>query len=211
MAPVNARTRLPWLFVFLLVSVLSVAGTLQSNGASASSTSLFVSSKPLLLKQSLLPAHYRLKKISVVYSVQDWDGGIKPVMTIDENNGWLEASQEDALDPRHHAVLLSVQLFRTVGGARQDFGQFFTNEHPETIYVPGSTWLGGSSLPGLGDQATVYRISDDSSRCPQHLTSGVSFVYRNGIFSVSVCTATVGERSAVNLAGRLLARAELVH
>jgi hypothetical protein len=175
--------------------------------AGASSDPLFASSRTLLLGQHALPPHYHLKGVKVVYSVQDWDGGIKPVMAIDEQNGWLEASQEAALDPRRHAVLLSVQLFRTVAGARADFGQFFTNAHPETIFVPGTTWLGGSSVPRLGDQATVYRISDDNSRCPQHITSGVSFVYRNGIFSASVCTATVGERSALDLASRMLARA----
>jgi hypothetical protein len=142
-----------------------------------------------------------------VYSVRDWDGGIKPVMAVDEHNGWLEASQEAAVDRQGHAVQLSVQLFRSATGANADFSQFFTNAHPETIYVPGSTWLGGSPVHGLGDRATVYRVSDDNSRCPSHLTSGVSFVYRNGIFSTSVCTVTVGEQRALGLAQRLLAHA----
>jgi hypothetical protein len=195
---------------FLAVSAVLIATVVPWARATASPVPLFSSSKSLLLTRTRLPAHYRFVKIQVVYSVQDWDGNVKPVMAIDERNGWLEASQEAALDPSRHAVAMSVQLFRTVAGARADFGQFFTNAHPETIYVPGQTWLGGSSVSGLGDQATVYRVSDDNSHCPARVTSGVSFVFRNGIFSVSVCTATVGENSALNLARRLLTRAQTV-
>jgi hypothetical protein len=139
--------------------------------------------------------------------VQAWDGNIGPVMRIDEKYGWMEAAQESALDPRKYEVDLSVQLFRTARGARGDFGQFFTNAHPETIYEPGSTWLGGTPVRGLGDVATLYRIRNDSSRCPQQLVSGLSFVYGNGIFSVGVCLHTVGESGAQGLAHRLLKQA----
>jgi hypothetical protein len=104
--------------------------------------------------------------------------------------------------------MVSAQLFRSPSGARSDFSQFFTNAHPETIYEPGATWLGGSPLAGLGDRATIYRIADDNSRCRDHLTSGVSFVYRNAIFSAEVCLESVGEQAAKDLARRLLSHAE---
>lgn len=181
-----------------------------SQPARAQSGPLFSSARLLLLRSSALPRHYRYRGFMVEDNVANWDSGIKPVYTIDIQNGWIEGAREAALDPKKHDVLLAVQLFRTAGGARSDFGQFFTNAHPETIYEPGAQWLGGASVRGLGDRATVYRIADDNRSCPEHLVSGLTFVYGNGIFSVELCTETVGEKGATDLAKRLLARAHTV-
>jgi hypothetical protein len=169
---------------------------------------LFTSARLLLLRSTALPAHYHYHGFFVQDNVATWDGGIKPVISIDEQNGWSEGAEEAATDATKHEVLLSVQLFRTSTGARTDFGQFFTNAHPETVYVPGSEWLGGTALRGYGDRATIYRESDTASHCPGHLTSGVTFVYFNGIFSARVCFKTAGESGAEDLARRLLRRAK---
>jgi hypothetical protein len=190
------------------IAIMTICLSISSSDVVfAHSSHLFASSKSLLLKQSLLPSKYRFVGSSVTYSVQDWDGGIRPVMMIDENAGWLEGAQESVLDPKKHAVGLSVQLFRSSKGARNDFGQFFTNAHPETVYLPGETWLGGTAVGGLGDRETIYRIEDSYGHCPQHLTSGVSFVYKNAIFSTQTCTLTAGDSGSLNLARRMLQRA----
>jgi hypothetical protein len=168
---------------------------------------LFNSSHALLLNRSNLPAGYQYRASQLVLSVADWDGNLKPVMAIDERYGWMEASSETLRDRKGREADISVQLFRSANGARGDFGQFFTNRHPQSSYVPGQHWLGGASVKGLGDRATLFRISDDSSTCPQHVASGVTFVYRNGIFSTQVCTGTMGDAGALSLAGRLLAHA----
>lgn len=172
----------------------------------AASAPLFQSAKLLLLRKTLLPQRYRYHGYFVQDNVATWDGGIRPIMQIDEQHGWIEGAEEAVKDPRRHDAMLSVQLFRTAAGARADFGQFFTNRHPETVYEPGSDWLGGSPISGYGHLATIYRIHDGSSRCPRQLVSGLTFVYRNGIFSVGVCTETVGESGARDLARRLLSR-----
>jgi hypothetical protein len=109
----------------------------------------------------------------VTYSVQDWDGGIRLVMIIDENAGWLEGAQESVLDPKRHAVGLSVHLFRNSKGARSDFGQFFTNSQPETVYLAGESWSAGTAVSGLGHRATIYHVEDAKwSRPPTSAVSG---------------------------------------
>lgn len=173
----------------------------------ASGHANFISSHALLLPASALPHGYTARTSPVVYSVADWDGGIKPLMAIDERNGWLEGAQQTGHDNHRRPISLSVQLFRTAGGARADFGQFFTNAHPETMYTPGAQWLGGSSVRGYGDLASLYRIEDDTSKCSQHLSSGLSFTFSNALFSVSACTIPAGETQARNLAKRLISRA----
>lgn len=195
-------------FALLLALCLSIA---PIAGVQASGPSLFSSSRLLLLKKSQLPPHYRYRSSKVIDSVLDWDQNIKPVYQVDIKNGWLEGAEEFAADPKGKDVGLSVQLFRTPGGALSDFGSFFTNAHPETIYVPGQHWLGGIAVKGIGDRATLYRVSDSSSMCPGELLAGISFVYRNALFSVQVCLHTVGESGARNLAQRLLAHARTVH
>jgi hypothetical protein len=105
--------------------------------------------------------------------------------------------------------MLSAQLFQTAAGARSDFGQFFTNQHPETIYEPGTYWRGAVSIR-LGDRATLYHIEDDGSRCPRHLTTGLSFVFGNALFSVGVCSLPSGDSQSRDLAQRLLAHARIV-
>jgi hypothetical protein len=167
----------------------------------------FASASKLLLKQRALPPHYHYRSVTTVDSVSDWDGGIQPVMALDLRNGWQQGAQELTRDPQGKDAMLSVQLFDTVQGARADFGLFFTNQHPETRFIPGAYWLGGRSVGGLGDMATLYRVSDESSHCPGHLTTGLSFAYGNAIFSVGVCTRTVGEHGARDLANRLLRQA----
>ncbi len=170
----------------------------------------FSSSRVLLLRSSALPPGYRYRGYFVQQSVNGWDNNIPPIVAIDRRNGWLEAAEEKALDPTKHDVFLSVQLFRTPQGARTDFSLFFTNENPETRFEPGTSWLGATTIRRLGDIGTLYHISDESSRCPRHLTAGVSFVYGNGIFSTGVCTKTVGDAGAKDLARRLLSRARQV-
>jgi hypothetical protein len=190
--------------------MLATALLLPARTQAAASGPSFSSARRLLLRASALPRGYRYRGYSVEDSVASWDGGIRPVMAIDERNGWLQGAEEFFLDPRGYDAGLSVQIFATAKGARADFEQFFTNSHPETIYLPGSTWLGGRSVSGLGDRATLYRISDATSRCPEELTAGLTFVYRNGIFSSQVCLRTGGEKAARDLARRLLSRARAV-
>lgn len=194
----------------LLAMALAATLLLAPAARAAGSATSFSSARLLLLRPSALPPHYRYRGYSLEDSVARWDGGIKPVMAIDERNGWLQGAEEMALDPKGNDAGLSVQLFNTARGARADFQQFFTNSHPETIYQPGSTWLGGRSVRGFGDRATLYRISDATSRCPDRLTAGLTFVYGNGIFSSLVCLHTVGENAARDLAQRLLNRAHAV-
>jgi len=178
------------------------------SAVSASSTPTFSSTRPLLLKSSGLPAHYRYRGVHIEDSVASWDGNIKSVMAIDEQNGWIEAGQEVLQDSARRPVTITVQLFRTAGGARGDFAQFFTNSHPETIYKPGAEWLGGSPIGGLGKPATIYRYSDSGSSCPQGLVSGITYVYGNAIFSVEDCLHTAGEQGARDIAKRLFLRAK---
>lgn len=194
--------------IFQSTPVLLLALLLNGGVVSASSSPTFSSTRPLLLKSSGLPAHYRYRSVHVEDSVANWDGNIKPVMAIDEQNGWIEAGQEVLQDSRRRPVAITVQLFRTAGGARGDFSQFFTNSHPETIYKPGAEWLGGAPIGGLGKPATIYRYSDSSSSCPQNLVSGVTYVYGNAIFSVEDCLHTSGESGTRDLARRLFLRAK---
>lgn len=193
----------------ILVSVLCIvlAAQLPARPVRAGNAPLFQSARLLLLRKNLLPARYRYHGYFIQDNVETWDGGIHPVMQIDERYGWIEGGEEAVKDPKGHEAMLSVQLFRTAAGARGDFGQFFTNSHPETVYEPGNDWLGGSSIGGYGHPATIYRIHDATSKCPKQLVSGLTFVYRNGIFSVGVCLETVGESGARDLARRLLNRA----
>lgn len=170
----------------------------------------FTSPASLLLKQNALPHGYRYRNSFVQHSVERWDGDIAPVLAIDEQNGWLAAAQESALDPSGRTVMLSVQLFTTDSGARRDFAQFFTNAHPQTRFLPDTYWLGGTPARGLGNRATLYHILDKSSPCPRHQTAGLSFVYRNALFSASVCQGTPGDRGVRELARRLYARAQKI-
>lgn len=190
------------LLLFLSVTPWSVVGATQAH-----STSGYSSADKLLLSARELPAHFRLVSSFTQDSVITWDGNVKQIVAIDERNGWLEAAQESVRDRLNRPVEMSVQVFQSHAGAMRDFGQFFTDSHPETIYVPGQHWLGGAAAPGFGDRATLYRIQDDFSRCPGRLTTGLSFVYRTALFSVAVCSRPGGETAARELAGRLLARA----
>ena len=195
-----------------LLSILSVCmSLLPLVTARASGSTTFSSSRKLLLKQAQLPAHYRYRSSNVIDSVLDWDQNIRPVYQVDIKNGWLEGAQEFMRDPKGKDAGLSVQLFRTHSGAMSDFGSFFTNAHPETIYVPGQHWLGGIAVSGIGDRATLYRVSDSASMCPSELLAGLSYVFRNALFSVQVCLHTVGESGARNLALKLLSHARTVH
>lgn len=193
----------------IILTLALMAPFTWTQRAHAGNAPLFQSAKLLLLRKNLLPHRYRYYGYFVQDNVATWDGGIRPIMQIDEQHGWIEGAEEALKDPKKHDAMLSVQLFRTPAGARADFGQFFTNSHPETVYEPGSDWLGGSSIAGYGHPATIYRIHDGSSRCPKQLVSGLTFVYRNGILSVGVCTETVGESAARDLARRLLNRARV--
>lgn len=189
-----------------LISVLLIP-FVWAHSVHAGSAPLFQSARLLLLRKNLLPKHYSYHGYFIQDDVETWDGGVRPVMLIDEKYGWIEGGEEAIKDPKRHTAMVSVQLFRTAAGATGDFGQFFTNSHPETIYEPGSDWLGGSAIAGYGRPATIYRIHDATSTCPKQLVSGLTFVYRNGIFSVGVCLETVGENGARDLARRLLNRA----
>ena len=193
----------------LLIAVL-LSG-ITPGFAQARTNSAFSSARPLLLAPSGFPHGYRYRNQHEVDSVQEWDGGLRMVMTIDEGNGWLQGAEEYAADPRHHDAMLSAQVFATAAGARGDFNQFFTNAHPGTRFVPGQTWLGGIPMRGYGSVATLYRVADDNSHCPGQLTTGLSFVYGNAILSVSVCTQTVGDWGARDLATRLARRAASAH
>lgn len=194
------RTLLP-LLLAVLVSGVAVR-SVQARPSSA-----FSSARSLLLSPRGFPHGYHYRRQHQVDSVLEWDGGLKVVMSIDEGNGWLQGAEEYASDPRHHDAMLSAQVFATAGGARGDFNQFFTNAHPGTRFVPGQTWLGGVTVRGFGSIATLSRVADDSSHCPGHLTTGLSFVYGNAILSVSVCTETVGDKGARALATRMVQRA----
>ena len=196
------------LFVLSLIPVVVQSSVTAGRAATGQPT--FTSSASLRLQKSELPHGYRYVSYFVQDSVRAWDGNLSPVVAIDQKNGWMEAVEEMALDPLKRDVMLSVQLFRTAQGARSDFSFFFTNDHPETRYQPDATWLGASAIRGLGVVANLYHVSDGTSRCPRHLTAGVSFVYGNGIFSSSVCTRTVGDRAAKDLAWRLFSRARKV-
>ncbi|MGI8827062.1 MAG: hypothetical protein ACR2JC_15755 [Chloroflexota bacterium] len=175
--------------------------------AVAAHPSTFGSARGLLLTPRLLPHRYHYHGLFVQDSVRDWDGGIKPLIAIDERFGWIEGAQESVTDPGGRRARLSVQLFRSAPGARGDFAQFFTNAHPETLYEPGAQWLGSSPVSGLGNPASIYREQSDASSCPQGLVAGVTYVYGNGIFSVGVCLRTVGEQGARDLARRMMSRA----
>jgi hypothetical protein len=196
--------------LFVLTLILVVVHSSATTGRAATGQPTFTSSASLRLHKSDLPRGYAVVGYFVQDSVQAWDGNLSPVVAIDQKNGWMEAVEEKALDPSKRDVLLSVQLFRTAQGARSDFSLFFTNDHPETRFQPDATWLGASAIRGLGVVANLYHILDDNSRCPRHLTAGVSFVYGNGIFSSSVCTRTVGDRAAKDLAWRLFSRARKI-
>lgn len=198
------RGSIPVILVLILLAPLTGSQRVHADRAP-----LFQSARLLLLRKNLLPHRYRYHGYFIQDNVATWDGGIRPIMQIDEQHGWIEGAEESVKDPRKHDALLSIQLFRTPAGARGDFGQFFTNRHPETVYEPGSDWLGGSSVGGYGHPATIYRIHDASSRCPKQLVSGLTFVYRNGIFSVGACLETVGEPGVRDLARRLLQRARV--
>src|SRR5438067_13915615 len=76
----------------VVVPVGSVASALAQSGAG------FTSPTTLLLKQSSLPRGFRYRGSFVQRSVERWDGDIAPVLAIDEQNGWLIAAQESALD-----------------------------------------------------------------------------------------------------------------
>lgn len=193
--------------IILVLAILAPSALARS--AQAGRAPLFQSARLLLLRKNLLPHRYRYHGYFIQDNVATWDGGIRPIMQIDEQHGWIEGAEESIKDPKKHDALLSIQLFRTPAGARADFGQFFTNSHPETVYEPGSDWLGGSPVGGYGHPATIYRIHDGSSRCPKQLVSGLTFVYRNGIFSVGACLETVGESGVRDLARRLLRRAHV--
>jgi hypothetical protein len=190
--------------------VAAMLGATVSLSSVSAATPGFSSARPLLLKQSALPRHYRYVSSFVDDSVGHWDGGIQQVIAIDSRYGWLEGAQELVHDPGKHEVDISVQLFDTAQGARGDFAQFFTNKHPQTIYIPGAYWLGGIAVKGYGNRATLYREQDLNSACPKHLITGLTFVYGNGIFSVGVCTRTVGDVGAGMLGKRLLARARSI-
>src|SRR5579864_2908345 len=128
----------PVILVLLALGPATVPGV--SSAAGARSNPVWSSSRALMLKPSALPTHFRYQGIKVIDSVLDWDQNIKPIVQIDIRNGWLEAAEEFAQDGTKHDVGLSVQLFRSNSGALADFGQFFTNSHPETIYIPGAHW-----------------------------------------------------------------------
>lgn len=189
----------------LLLGLVSLGASSQVQARTEPS---FSSAHSLLLTKSVFPPHYRYRGSETVYTVQAWDGGVQPVIDLDSKNGWTEGAEETASDPRGHDVMLSAQIFSSAAGARGDFAQFFTNEHPQTRFVPGQTWLGGKTIRGFGDVATLYRISDENGRCPHQLLTGISFTYGNALLSVGVCTQTVGERGARDLASRLLRRAK---
>jgi len=104
----------------------------------------YTSARALLLPVRALPRGYGHVRSFVQQSVSRWDGGIRPIMAVDESNGWLEAAQETMRDGHGKPAAVSVQLFRDAGGARRDFAAFFINAHPETIYMPGAEWLGGT-------------------------------------------------------------------
>jgi len=161
----------------------------------------------LLLKGPSLPRHYRYLSSFSQYSVSDWDGGIRQVMAIDIQNGWWQAAQESVSDPHRRPLMMSVQLFRSAIGARADFGQFFTNNHPETRFQPGATWLGATAIAGYGSRASIYGVQDDTSHCFQHVMTGLTFVYGNGIFSIGACTAPNGDAVARQFGKLLLKRA----
>lgn len=202
--------RLPRALIALAFAVASLGLSGVAKPADAAGKPTFSSARRLVLSRSALPRHYRYVRTSVFDSVGTWDGDIQPVVAIDRRYGWLEAAQEDLSDPSRHYAGVSAQIFLTARGAFADFGQFFTNSHPQTIYEPGAYWLGGLSLKGFGDRATLYRIRDTTSACPSHLTIGLTFVYGNGIFSAGVCTRTAGERGVRDLARRLLAHVRSV-
>ncbi|GAC1464809.1 MAG: hypothetical protein NVS2B16_13380 [Chloroflexota bacterium] len=170
----------------------------------------YSSARALLLSQRLLPAHYIYKNARVQDSVAAWDSNIRQIMVIDEQNGWFQGARELASDTRGHAVHVTVQLFRNPAGARADFAQFFTNDHPETIYNPSAQWLGGFRIGGLGKPATIYRYSDTGAGCPQSLVTGITYVYGNALISVEACLHTAGERGVTDLAGRLLRHARMI-
>lgn len=196
--------------VALAVFAASSALPLRAYASQQRTDTIFSSAGRLLLRQRDLPPHYQFVRSFVQDSVVSWDGNIRQIVTIDEQNGWLQAAQESIRDATKRPVGMSVQLFEGHAGAVRDFGQFFTNSHPETVFVPGQHWLGGSALRGVGDRATLYRIQDDFSRCPRGVTTGLSFVYANALYSVVVCTRGAGERAARDLAERLLARARQI-
>lgn len=167
----------------------------------------FSSARALLLPKNGLPHGVRYRYAVSIDSVSTWDGGIGPVMAIDRKNGWWQGAEEYARDVKGRDVMLSAQIFFTASGARNDFTQFFTNAHPETRFIPGAYWLGGAGLKGLGDRATLYHTENDSSHCPGHTTSDLSFVYGNAIFSAEVCATSTGDASVRDLARRLYSRA----
>lgn len=179
-------------------------------GVHASNASAFAAPATLLLKASALPRGFRYRGYFVQSSVARWDGNIPPIVAIDEKNGWLSGAQESALDTKGYHAMISVQLFFSPAGARSDFGQFFTNAHPQSRFVPDTYWLGGKAVRGMGDRATLYHILDNTSHCPAHLSVGVSFVFRNGIFSAGGCARTLGDAGALDLGHRLLQRARKV-
>lgn len=198
------RLTLPLLLAILL------GRSANGHALAASRPPHFTSSRLLLLKHDAFPRGYRYRYYFVRTTVEEWDQNIPPIMAIDRKYGWQEAAEEVALDPKKQDVSLSVQLFGTPAGANSDFSQFFTNSHPQTRFIPGASWLDGTSVKAMGDRATLYHMIDESSRCPGHRTTGLSFVYANGIFSATVCSRTVGDAGAKDLSRRLLARAHKV-
>jgi len=188
-------------------AILTLLLCLQLLGSTPAGAASFSSARSLLLRATDLPSRYRFVSSTAQDSVIQWDGNIRQIVAVDEQNGWLEAAEESVRDLYRHPVGMSVQLFQTHDGAMRDFGMFFTNSHPETIYVPGQHWLGGTAIKAFGNRATLYRIQDDFSRCPGQVTIGLSFVDANAIFSVDVCLRGAGERAARELARRLLKRA----
>jgi len=167
--------------------------------------SAYTSARALLLRARDLPRGYGHVRSFVQQSISQWDGGIRPIMAVDESNGWLEAAQETMHDGHGKPAAVSVQLFRDAGGARRDFAAFFTNAHPETVYMPGAEWLGGYPITGLGRPATIFRTSDSTSGCPGNLSAGIAWITSNALFNVRVCLRTVGETGARDLARRLSA------
>ena len=167
----------------------------------------FSSARALLLPKSSLPHGVRYRYAVSIDSVSTWDGGIGPVVAIDRKNGWWQGAEEYARDTKRQDVMLSAQIFFSASGARSDFAQFFTNAHPETRFIPGAYWLGGTTVKGLGDRATLYHTENDSSHCPGHTTADLSFVYGNAILSAEVCATSTGDASVRELGKRLFARA----
>jgi hypothetical protein len=198
-------------FMALVLAVLAAASPLHVQPVvGATQVRHFSSSQALVLKKSGFPHGYRYRSSSLSSTVEDWDQGDTPILAIDRKNGWMEATEETAFDATKHDVIVSVQLFRSPTGAKSDFGQFFTNAHPQSRFLPEAYWLGGKAVHGLGAVATLYHMSYKISRCPAHLTAGLSFAFGNAIFSVTVCTRSAGDKGARDLANRLFAQSKKV-